>query len=278
MRRPAGALLTFVALWIATSCLDITSNVPQIGAITPVILPTPSVVIGDTSRDTAGAFAPLKIVAFDTKGDTLHDVIVKFYAVDSTGGLSVDSLTGFARGIALSPSASVVASVRQANGVGGFLQTPTQPFPVVPIPDSATRSPDTAITVNYNVAASDTLSSQLLSPPLTVTVHGGGDTVVQKYVVSYMIVNPPAASSQAAGPTLVLRGNGGDSTVAVTNSSGQASLQVQVRPAALPEALHTPGASFTISVVVQVLYKGKPLAIKPDSAFKITFVSVPVFE
>src|SRR4029077_1243773 len=107
MRRASGVLATMVALWAATSCLDITSNVPQIGAITPVILPSPSVVFTDISRDTAGSEAPLQVVAFDTKGDTLRDVIVRFYAVDSTGGLTVDSITGIAHGIALSPSASV---------------------------------------------------------------------------------------------------------------------------------------------------------------------------
>ncbi len=273
MRRAAGVLATMVALWAATSCLDITSIVPQIGAITPVILPSPSVVIGDVSRDTAGNPAPLQVVAFDTKGDTLREVIVRFYAVDSTGGLTVDSITGVAHGVALSPSASVVASVRQANSVGGFVQTPTIAFPVVPVPGAAIRGPDT--TLNYNVLATDSLSPQLLSPPLTVTVRAA-DTVVQKYVVSYQITQKPAAVTSTAGPTLVLRGNGADSTVAVTNAGGQASLQVQVRPSALPESLHTAGATFTAVVVARVQYKGNPLPMTPDSAFVIVFKSVPV--
>ncbi|HEX4469160.1 MAG TPA: hypothetical protein VH080_06480, partial [Gemmatimonadaceae bacterium] len=202
MRRASGVLATMVALWAATSCLDITSNVPQIGAITPVILPSPSVVVGDVSRDTGGNVAPLQVAVLDTKGDTLHDVTVAFYAVDSTGGLTVDSLTGLAHGNALSPSAAVVASVRQTNGVGGFIQTPTIAFPVVPKPVNAIRGPET--TFVFNPFASDTLSPGLLSPPLTVTVRAA-DTVVQKYVVEYRIAYAPPMKPGASGPTLVLR-------------------------------------------------------------------------
>jgi hypothetical protein len=253
-----------LALWSATSCLDITSNVPQIGAITPVILPSPSVVVGDVSRDTGGRAAPLQIVALDTRGDTLRDVIVKFYAVDSTGGLVVDSLTGFAHGAALSPSAAVVASVQQSNGVGGFIQTPTIALPVVPVPVRALRGPDT--TFVFNPFAADTLS--FLSPPLTVTVQAT-DTVVQKYVVSYRIAYAPPVKPGGTGPTLVLRGNGADSTVAVTNASGQGSLQLQLRPSAISLDLLQGNTTDSAVVVVRVQYQGNTLPILPDSVFVI---------
>ncbi len=265
MRRATGVLATMVALWAATSCLDITSNVPQIGAITPVILPSPSVVVGDVSRDTGGSPAPLQVVAFDTKGDTLRDVIVRFYAVDSTGGLTVDSITGVAHGIALSPSASVVASVRQANSVGGFVQTPTMAYPVVPMPVAAMRGPDTTFLFT---PSADTLASTLLSPPLTVTVRAA-DTVVQKYVVSYRIAYMPPTKPGATGPTLVLRGNGADSTVAVTNSSGQASLQLLLRETAISDSLLLGQTADSAVVVARVQYQGQPLPFAPDDTFVI---------
>jgi len=275
MRRAASGLAALVALWIATACLDITSNVPQIGSITPVILPWPSVVTGESLFDTLGNVAPLQIKATGTNGKPIpmEDLIVRFYAVDSTGNLKVDSLTGKAFGKALSPTAAVVASVRQANGVGGFIQTPTMALPVVPVPTSATRSPDTSF--NYNVLATDTLSPQLLSPPLTVTVLAK-DTVVQKYLVMYEIVSRPPSTDSAAGPTLVLRGNGADSTVAVTNAAGQASLQLQVRPSVLSEALHAPGATFTAVVVARVIFKHDTLKMTPNDSFVVVFKSVPV--
>ena len=268
-RRAAGPLAALVALWIAAACLDITSNVPSIASITPVILPFPSVVLGDSSRDTSGAFAPLKIVAFAPNGDTLHDIIVKFFAADSTGGLFVDSLTGMAFGKALSGSAGVVAQVRQANGVGGFIQTNVVAFPVVPIPDSGTRSADTTFTFIGTVGATDTLNTGLLSPALTVTLHAGGDTLVQKYVVEFHIDSAPSPRAGSTGPTVVLRGNGADSTVAVTNASGQASLQLRVRPSAIPQDVQAGQKTDTVFVSVRVQYQGSPLPIRPTAVFTI---------
>jgi len=268
-RRAAGPLAALCALWIAAACLDITSNVPSIASITPVILPFPSVVVGDSSRDMSGAFAPLKLIAFMPNGDTLHDVIVKFFAADSTRGLIVDSLTGMAFGHALSGSAGVVAQVRQANGVGGFIQTNVVAFPVVPIPDSGTRSADTTFTFIGTVSGTDTLNSGLLSPPLTVTVHAGGDTVVQKYIVEFHIDSAPSPRAGATGPTVVLRGNGADSNVAVTNASGQASLQLRVRPSAIPQDVQAGQKTDTVLVSVRVQYQGRALPIRPSSVFTI---------
>jgi hypothetical protein len=270
-RRAAGPLAALVALWIAAACLDITSNVPSIASITPVILPSPSVVLADSSRDTAGGFAPLRLIAFGPNGQPLSasDVIVKFFAADSTGGLIVDSLTGMAFGHALSGSAGVVAQVRQADGVGGFIQTNVVAFPVVPKPDSGTRSADTTFTFNGTVSAPDTLNSGLLSPPLTVTVHGGPDTLVQKYVVEFHIDSAPSPRAGSSGPTVVLRGNGADSNVAVTNASGQASLQLRVRPSAIPQDVQAGQKTDTVFVSVRVLYKDLAIVIRPSPVFTI---------
>jgi hypothetical protein len=271
-RRAAGPLAALVALWIAAACLDITSNVPSIASITPVILPFPSVVVGDSSRNINGAFVPLRIVAFGPNGDTLPDIVVKFFAADSTNGLVVDSLTGMAFGKALSGSAGVVAQVRQANGVGGFIQTNVVAFPVVPVPDSGTRSADTTFTFAGVVATTDTLNSGLLSPPLTVTVHAGGDTVVQKYVVEFHIDSAPTPRAGSSGPTVVLRANGGDSTVAVTNAAGQASLQLRVRPSAMPQDVQAGQKTDTVFVSVRVQYQGIPLPLRPSHVFTIPIV------
>lgn len=269
MRRAVGVLVAMVALWTATSCLDITSIVPKIGAITPVILPSPSVVIGDVSRDTAGNPDSLQVVVFGTNGQPLRpeDFIVRFLAVDTSGGLTVDSISGVAHGVKISGGATVVASVRQANGVGGLIQTPTIPYPVVPIPGGGTRIPDTAITFAFTPSA-DTLASTLLSPPLTVTVRAA-DTVVQKYVVSYRIAYMPPTKPGGTGPTLVLRGQGADSTIAVTNVSGQASLQLLLRETAINSDLFLGTTEDSALVVVRVQYQTNPLPILPDDTFVV---------
>src|SRR3954466_7367762 len=99
-QRPLTLLATVGALWLVVACLDVSSPVSGILAITPVLLPTPSVVVGDVSRDTPGAPAPLRVLAFGPHGDTLKasDINVVFIAIDSTQQLTVDSLTGVAHG------------------------------------------------------------------------------------------------------------------------------------------------------------------------------------
>lgn len=265
-RRAARNLLALVAIWVAVACLDISSPVTGITALSAVITPSPSVVVGDTSRDTAGNVAPLRVFAFGPKGDTLaaSSIVVQFLANDSTKGLRVNSATGFAFGDSLSGTASVLASVLPAQGKGQ-LQTFLVPLPVVPIPDSGLKGPDTTFVYQ---PTTDSLSTQLLSPPLTVTVQAGGDTVVQKYVVEYQIVRSPPPRAGQARPTVVLRGQGADSTVAVTNGSGQASLQLRVRPTAInTAALLT--TTDTVVVKVTIRYRNLFLPIFPADSFII---------
>src|SRR6185503_16619414 len=70
VNRLRPALVVFVALWLGVSCLDISSPVTGIAAITPIIAPTPSVVTGDTLRDTLGRVDSLRVFAFAPNGDT----------------------------------------------------------------------------------------------------------------------------------------------------------------------------------------------------------------
>lgn len=278
MRRPIAIVTAAASLWIAVACLDISSPSGDIVAITTILTPTPSVVVGDVSRDTGGKPDSLKVFAFNAHGDTIRDVVVRFLAIDSTHKLVVDPISGIAHGDSLSPFAKVVAQVTPANGKG-TIQTPQLSFPVVPQPVSATRGNDTTFLFNVlanGSAVTDSFATTLLSPPLEVTVHGKGDTLVQSYVVSYEIVRMPK-SKDGAGPTVVLLDrSGNDSTVAVTNSSGLASRQLRIRPSAILDPNLLLGAATDTAVVrVHVQYKGTALPIAPDDSFTVTIHASP---
>jgi hypothetical protein len=267
MRRPLAIITAAAALWIAVACLDISSPSGNIVAITTVLTPTPSVVVSDVSRDTLGQAAALQVFALDAKGDTIRDAVVRFFAIDSTHKLRVDSITGMATGDSLSPFANVVAHVTPANGKG-TIQTPLVPLPVVPQPHSMTRANDTTFLFNVlsnGSAVTDSFATTLLSPPLEVTVHGNADTLVQSYVVSYEVVKMP--KSNGAGPTVVLLDrSGNDSTVAITNTSGMASRQLRIRPSAIFDANLLIGAVTDTAVVrIRVRYRGVDLTNSPDS-------------
>lgn len=256
MRRRVGwGLAGFAALWLGAACLDIGSPLPGVISITTVIPPTPSVVLGQTSQDTLGVTQPLRVFAFGPNGDTVRDVTIRFFSLDSTKGLVVDSVTGIASGQKLSPAASVVANVTSTK-TKNTLQTTVVVLPVVPVPDSV--STDSAPTIfPFNPFVGDSLSSELLSPPLTVTVHSA-DTVVANYLVSYQITHYPGPPT-----TLVLVNEANKpSSVDTTNAAGEASRQLRIRVEPLPQGILN-GQVDSAVVKVHVFYLGKEVSPGP---------------
>ena len=278
MRKPVAIISAATAIWLAVACLDISSPAGNILAISSVLLPSPSVVVGDDLRDTTGDVAKLQVVAFGAHGDTIRDAVVRFFAIDDKQSLHVDSITGVAwADDSLSAGAKVVARVTPANG-SGILQTTQVALPVVPKPDSATRGNDTTFlfsVLSNGTAVTDSFAVSLLSPPLSVTVHGENNTVVPSYLVSYEIVDRP--ESNGSGPTVVLFDrSGNDSTVAITDVSGVASRQLRVRPSALKDTrLITGAATDTVVVQVRVRYHGNDLPISANGTFIITIRGNP---
>ena len=266
-RRSLGAVVAVAGAWLAVACLDISSPVTGIAAITSVLLPTPSVVVNDGLRDTSGKVAPLVVYAFGPNGDTVKDVTVRYFAIDSTRKLRVDSITGLAFGDSLSPFAKVVARVTPANGKG-TVQTLQVPLPVVPTPVGATKV-DNLIDFPFNPGTLDTLGAAVTSPTLDVKVVGNADTTIQSYVVSYKIVRMPTPKIAGEPTVRILDRTGNDSTIAITSSSGVASRQLRVRLTAIPDALRLPPATDTVVVQVRVLYHGLPLPVTPSDSFKL---------
>lgn len=268
-KRSLGAIGAVAAAWLAVACLDISSPVAGILAITSVILPTPSVVTKDSLRDTSGNVQPLVVYAFGPNGDTVKDVVVRFFAIDTTQKLRVDSITGRVYGDSLSPLAKVVARVSPADGKG-VIQTLQVPLPVVPTPVSATKD-DALIQFSFDPTTLDTLGSGVTSPSLDVKVIGTtADTVIQSYVVSYKIIRMPASKNPGGEPTVrILDRTGNDSTIAITSSSGIASRQLRVRLSAIADPLRFGSTTDTVVVQVRVLFQGKPLPIAPSDSFKL---------
>src|SRR5690349_14836178 len=122
-RRPLRILAAAGAAWLVVACLDVSSPVFGISSISSILLPSPSIIVGDSLRDTAGVAQPVSVTVYGPNGDTLAGVPIQFVAVDSTNRLRVNSATGFAAGFdSASPLAKVVATVSSPKN-GGFLQT-----------------------------------------------------------------------------------------------------------------------------------------------------------
>jgi hypothetical protein len=216
-RSPASAvfftLLGMVVL-SAAACTDISGGSTAVLSIQFDPLPAPSVVLGDTLRDTTGAVVRPVVHAFNFQGDEIIPAPVFFLSPDS--GVTVDSATGIVVGdsLRLTP-ARIVATV-------GTLQA-------IQFVDVTLR-PDLAQAVN----ALDSLRYSLLdttlnvSPLLQVRVTHGvapDDSAVTSYIVSFAIVSQ---SNPQLGE--LVNDAGKASVVDTTDPSGIAGRKIRLHP------------------------------------------------
>jgi hypothetical protein len=180
-------------------------------------LSAPSVVVGDTLRDTTGAVVRPVVHAFNFQGEEIIPTPVFFLSPDS--GVTVDSVTGIVVGDSLrSTPARIVATV-------GILQA-------IQFVDVTLR-PDLVQAVN----ALDSLQYSLLdttlnvSPLLQVRVAHGvapNDSTVKSYIVSFAIV---AQGDPQLGE--LVNDAGKASVVDTTDASGMAGRKIRLHPAFL---------------------------------------------
>jgi hypothetical protein len=218
MRRSSVPAILFASLCIvgiaAIGCTEISSSSTAVLSIQFDSLASPSVVVGDTLRDTTGAVARPVVHVFNFKGNEIIPAPVYFLSPDS--GITVDSATGIVVADSLlSTPARIVATA-------GTLQA-VQKVDV-------TLSPDLIQAVN----ALDSLQYSLLdttvnvSPQLQVKLTHGiapDDSAVKSWIVSFAIV---AQSNPQLGQ--LVNDAGQASVVDTTDASGIAGRKIRVHP------------------------------------------------
>ena len=206
---------------LAAACTDISGNSTSILSITFDSLSAPSVVVGDTLRDTTGAVVRPVVHAFNFQGEEIIPAPVFFLSPDS--GITVDSATGIVVGDSLrSTPARIVATV-------GILQA-IQNVDVTLRPDLA-QAVNTLDTLQYSPI--DTTLN--VSPQLQVKLTHGlapNDSVVKSYVVSFAIV---AQGDPQLGE--LVNDAGKASVVDTTDASGIAGRKIRLHPVFLKSAV-----------------------------------------
>ena len=215
MKLRRGPVFLFALSCIAAvACTDLSGSSASVLSIQFDSLAAPSVVVGDTLRDTTGAVIFPVVHAFDFKGEETTSIPVRFQSPDS--GVVVDSITGVVFGDSLrSTPARIVATV-------GTLQA-IQKVDV-------TLRPDLMVAVKGR----DTLSYSLIdttvniSHSLTVKLTHGiapDDSAVKSYIVSFAIVSQ-------TDPNLATLVNdaGKPSVVDTTDASGVAGRAIRLHP------------------------------------------------
>ncbi len=238
----------------ALACGDVSGSSTSVLSIQFDSLAAPSVVVGDTLRDTAGVVIVPVVHAFNFKGDEILTAPVRFGSPDS--GVVVDSLTGVVVADSLrSTPARIVATV-------GSLQA-IQKVDVTLRPDSLVAG-NGIDSLSYSLLDSTLNVSPLLTVRLT---HGRApnDSAVKSYIVSFAIVsqsNPQLGQlvNDAQKPSLV----------DTTDAGGIAGRAIRLHPLFLSSA--TTVDSIIVNATARyrgVQVKGSParlvLKVKPRS-------------
>ncbi len=220
-KRRVMAVVSLAALSIAAfACGDVSGSSTSVLSIQFDSLAAPSVVVGDTLRDTTGAVIVPVVHAFNFKGEEIVPAPVRFQSPDS--GVVVDSLTGivFADSLRSTP-ARIVATV-------GSLQAIQRV--------DVTLRPDNIAAVNgFDSLSYSLLDSTLnVSPNLTIKLTHGvapNDSAVKSYIVSFSIVSQ---SDPQLGQ--LVNDAGKPSIVDTTDASGIAGRAIRLHPLFLTSA------------------------------------------
>lgn len=248
MIRVRALGLALACLPAAVACTEVNTDPNAVVAISLDSVATPSVVAGDTLRDTLGVAQPLRGTVYNFKGKPIVGYAIKYRAIDV--GLHVDSLTGFVVADTALPTA-----VRVLDDAGGLQSQPVALF-VVPRPYQVL-----AVNAVDSVIYSLTDTTSIASPALTVRVLPQ-DTLtttipIQGYLVSYQIISHlPTDTVWSQLGSVTGRRFKVDTTVA-SGTSGQAGQAVLIHPLLLPKVTDT------LFVNATVKYRGVPLVGSP---------------
>jgi len=238
-RRPH--FLCAVACVSALACGDVSGSSTSVLSIQFDSLAAPSVVVGDTLRDTTGAVIVPVVRAFNFNGDEITPVTVRFQSPDS--GLVVDSITGIIKGDSLrSTPARIVATVGSLQAIQRL---------------DLTLRPDLIAGLHDRDSLSYSLIDTTLnvSPQLTVKLTHGvapNDSVVKSYIVSFAIVSQ---SNPKLGE--LVNDAGKPSVVDTTDTNGVAGRTIRLHPLFLTDAVDS------IIVNATARYRGAEVSGSP---------------
>ena len=221
MIRPRSVVVASVAMvsLAAFACTDVSGSSTSVLSIQFDSLAAPSVVVGDTLRDTTGAVIIPVVHAFNFQGEEITPAPVWFQSLDS--GVAVDSVTGIIVGgdSLRSTPVRIVATV-------GTLQA-IQRLDLTLRPDLLAPEHDRD-SLSY-------LERDTTSTVLTVKLTHGtapNDSVVKSYIVSFAIVSQSAPDLGA-----LVNERGQPSIVDTTDASGVAGRAIRLHPLSVTSAV-----------------------------------------
>lgn len=241
--RPSRTMLAATLLAAAlASCRDVPAPESGVLSVSPLMLPYPSVVVGDTMRDSLGVAAALRVIAYGVGGTAVDPQPAATFVLLDTGvaHLAGAHLIGDKAG----------STVRIVGNVAGIQTLPQLALvtlkPDTLVPADSTHQVhlfvfprDTAATADLNVQVQNTAGAS----------RSGVDGIIVRYDVTR---SPPVVGSGAS--VILLNGNA-LSTRDTTAGSGKASRTLRFRLAAAAPVTDSAFVSATAS------YRGQALGV-----------------
>lgn len=221
MRRSLRAAgIAFLIAAVAAACNEVGTNPNTPVAIQLDAPASPSVLLGDTLRDSLGHAAPLHVTVFNYKNDSIAGIPVSFLAVDSTGAVTVDPALGVVVGHSLVPGVLVVATA-------AGLQSIPDTIAVVDTPSVMLAEDSARDSVDFSFAGG------LRDTVLTLRVrllHLTDSVAVPRYAVHYTIVHPAPYDNTDSTNVQVVKNQTVAQLVDTTDANGSTNLGLKLTP------------------------------------------------
>ena len=246
---PVCAVVAAVATGGMAGCTEINAAADHVAALEFDTLPFPSVVAGDSLRDSLGRAAPLKAVAFNTSGGAVANPAIQYLALDS--GVTVGG-DGFLVSQRRSGSVRLVASTPRIQSAITTLLI-ARPPAIVIVPGKIRD------TVNYTLPDNPTTNvSVALGVQIITADTADGVGVTQGWLVSYQAFHNNMAVAPGDTSAAFLLGAGVQrSGLDTTRVDGTASRRVRVRPIGITSQLDS------VVVIATVRYRGAAVRGSP---------------
>jgi hypothetical protein len=252
IQRVFGSLVVGTVI-VGLACVDMSAPKGP-ASISNLKLPSPSVIVGDTMRDSLGQKAALTIIAFNSAGDTIVAPGAQFFITDTTKAAHLNSGTTLV-GDKIGSTVLV--------GQIGSLQTSAVTVPVTFKPAAMFKTSTDSVPPAFLPAPAGD-STKTGTTNLSLRVLSAQDSGSVGIVVSYTITHAPA-SARSQRPAVTIQDNASHvATADTTLGGGNSSRRLVVTAAFLGDQAFINGTKPDSAVVeAHASYKGVELANSP---------------
>lgn len=242
MKRRLGRVIA--ATIVATACFDLSTDPDEVVAIEFAEFPWPSIVAGDTLRDSSGAVAPLVVRLFGGDGDVVTAPVEFLTLNPSLRVIGGDLL------VADDTATGQVGLFASTTGI----QSVVRQIEVVAAPDS--MAADVSVVPLEWIVPDDPGTN--VSQPIGARVLSASGAGVRSWIVTFQLEAGGRVIPESDTTQIFLMGDTGRPSYAdTTDGTGRAARRVRLK--IVPGLVPPDSAVITISAS----YKGAPLKGSP---------------